>query len=163
MSELGYNFYMTLCDGKGMSLDGASRKNLEIDFRGLRYSKADGLDSIGKAKNIYTEEYADSDRVRVHMPRVVTNSPTTVKFTFFFVGDDRREVYHEFVDYVREGYHVYYDDARRKYLYFYVSGEISPAEEMLYGSTPYLKFVFEASNLFGRTFDVPFDSAHLVE
>lgn len=163
MSELGYNFYMTSCTSTGGVLEGAIRKNLEVDFRGLRYSRAEGLDKIGKAKNIYTETYADSDRTRVYIPDVITNEATTVNFTFFFVGENRREVYNEFLEYVRNGYKVYYDDARKKYLYFFISGEIKPAQEVHYGSVPYLKLTISVQNIFGRTFDVPFDEAHLIK
>lgn len=153
---------MTSCTNKGEAIAGASRMNLEKDFNGLRYSRAEGLDKIGKAKNIYTEKYADSDRTRVYMPEVVTNEPTTVNFTFVFVGDNRRNVYDEFLEYVRNGYKVYYDDARRKYLYFFVNSEIKPAEEAHYGSMPYLKMTLSVQNIFGRTFDAPFDDAHLI-
>ncbi len=162
MSELGYNFYMTSCTNKGEAIAGASRMNLEADFSGLRYSKAEGLDKVGAAKNIYTETYADSERTRVYVPDVVTNEPTTVNFTFFFVGDTRRESYDAFIAYVRNGCKVYYDDARKKYLYFFVKNEIKPAEEAHYGSVPYLKMTLSVQNIFGRTFDAPFDDAHLI-
>jgi hypothetical protein len=153
-NEYGYEFFMQECDKYGNILAGSTPKNLEVDFQGLRYSRAEGLDKIGKPKNIYTEKYSDSDRMRVHVPENITNEPTTVKFTFYFVGDNRQRTYHAFLEYIRKGYHRYYDTCRRKYLYFFVDSELKPAEEMLYGSAPYLKFDFTAQNIFGKTFDI---------
>lgn len=155
MSELGYNFYMVECDKQGKVANEENEIGLEQHFKGMRYSKAEGLDKIGKPKNIYSEKYADSDRLRVHVPNEITNEATNVTFTFFFVGNDRQKVYHDFLDYVRKGFHRYHDDARNKYLYFCVNSELKPAEEMLYGSVPYLKFDLEVQNIFGRTFDSP--------
>lgn len=147
---------MVECDKYGHIPMGAQEINLERDFKGLLYSKAEGLDAIGKAR-VYKETYADSDRVRVHIPTLPTNEPTKVTFTFFFVGDDRRAIYNSFVSYVTKGFHCYHDDARGKYLYFYVEGEVKPAEEKWHGSNPYLSLELEVENLFGRTFDAPLD------
>lgn len=151
---MDYKFYMQECDSKGNILSGAPLKDLEVDFEGMRYSKADGLDKIGKPR-IYTESFADSNRLRVHIPEKLTNEATTVKFTFFFTGENRRSVYDSFVEYVRKGFKVYHDTARKKYLYFCINTEITPATEEWYGSTPYLELQLTAQNIFGRTFDAP--------
>ena len=62
---MDYKFYMQRCDkyGSPMSVpDGTPNKDLlenQIDlesyFVGLRYRSCQGLNTIGKAKNIYTE------------------------------------------------------------------------------------------------------------
>lgn len=156
MSEKTYRFYMQECTAKGVIIEGSQEIDLENypDFEGLRYSKAEGLDRIGKPR-VYTEKFSDSDRLRVHIPSELTNDATTVDFTFFFVGEKRRTSYHNFVEYVRKGYKVYHDDARRKYLYFFVNSDIAPATEQWYGSTPYLELKLTVQNIFGRTFDNP--------
>ena len=151
-----YNFYMQECTPQGRLLAGSKRRDLENDpeFEGLKYSRAEGLDKIGKPR-IYTEEFSDSDRLKVHIPKTLTNKPTTVKFTFYFTGENRRESYKNFVEFVRSGYRMYYDTARNKYLYFFVNEEITPASEQHYGSTPYLELQLTVQNIFGRTFDEP--------
>lgn len=151
-----YKFYMQECSNDGAILEGSKERDLENDkdFEGLKYSKAEGLDKVGKPR-IYTEEFKDSDRLRVHIPKNLTNNPTTVKFTFFFTGNNRRTSYKKFVDFVRGGYRVYHDTARGKYLYFFVNDEISPASEKHYGSIPYLELQLTVQNIFGRTFDEP--------
>ena len=156
MSEKTYKFYMQECNAKGIVIDGSQEIDLENHptFEGLKYSKADGLDKIGKPR-VYTEKFSDSDRLRVHIPSTLTNDATTVEFTFFFLGKNRRTSYQNFVEYVRKGYKVYHDDARGKYLYFFVNSDISPATEQWYGSTPYLELKLTVQNIFGRTFDNP--------
>lgn len=151
---MNYKFYMQECNSQGKVLAGAPIKDLEVDFNGMKYSKVEGLDKIGKPR-IYTERFADSDRLRVHIPSELTNDATTVKFTFFFTGENRREVYDSFIEYVRKGFKRYHDTARNKYLYFCVNTEIAPAKEQWYGSTPYLELQLTVQNIFGRTFNEP--------
>lgn len=151
-----YKFYMQECSSKGIVIEHSEQIDLENDprFEGLRYSKAEGLDKVGKPR-IYTEEFKDSNRLRVYMPNNLTNNPTTVRFTFLFVGENRRNSYKNFIDFVRSGYRVYHDTARNKYLYFFVNEEISPAKEKWHGSVPYLELQLTVQNIFGRTFDEP--------
>lgn len=151
-SEMGIHFYMVECDNKGYVSADAEEKDLELDFEGLLYSKASGLDAIGKPRT-YSETYGDSERTRVYIPQELTHDPTSVEFTFFFTGENRQAVYHEFLDYVCNGFHRYYDNYRKKYLYFYINGEVKPAEEKLYGATAYLKLELTVQNIFGMTFN----------
>ena len=57
------------------------------DYVGLRYLKAEGMNTIGKSKNIYTEQYADSDRLRVYLPPDgnYANEATVVTMTFVVI------------------------------------------------------------------------------
>ena len=149
-----HKFYMWKCDDKGFVANENDKKDLEKDFDGLLYSQASGLDSIGTPRT-YAEEYAESDRARVYLASPSTASANKVTFTFYFVGENRRAVMKEFIDYITDGFHRYYDDARKKYFYFYVASEINNITEQHYGSVPNTKLVFEAKGLFGRTFDTP--------
>lgn len=153
-SEYGYEFFMQECDNKGDAIEGSTQKNLEKDFAGLRYSKIEGIEQIGKAKNIYSETYADADRLRVHVPPTIQNDATTVTLTLYFVGDDRFASLDAFNAYVRDGFHRYWDSARNKWFAFYIQDELKPAEQMWYGTTPYLKMEYPLKNIFGRTFDL---------
>ena len=149
---MGIHFYMVECDAKGGVITGAQEKDLEKDFDGLLYSKAEGLDTIGKPRT-YSEAYSDSDRLRVYIPQDLTHEATMVEFTFFFTGEERQKRYHEFLAYITQGFHRYYDNYRKKYLYFFVNNEVKPAKEMLYGSLPYLQLDLTVQNIFGKTFD----------
>ena len=153
-SDMGIRFYMVECDNKGKVLPDAIEKDLEKDFDGMLYSKAEGLDSVGKPRT-YSEKYNDSDRLRVYLPADITHDATTVEFTFFFTGESKQAVYHEFLSYIGKGFHRYYDNFRKKYLYFFVNSEVKPAEEKHFGSTPYLKLDLTVQNIFGKTFDEP--------
>lgn len=151
MATSKYKFYMAECDAEWKVKD-STTKDLEVDFEGLRYQEAKGLNLTGKPR-LYTETYADADRVRVYIPENVTYEPTTITFRFVFFGDNRYATYDSFVAWVSGKRMVYHDDARNKWAYFYVADSVQPAEEMWYGSTPYLRLELKVSNVYGRTFD----------
>ena len=161
--ESTYKFYMVACDNKGMPIKGAPTMDLERDFKvekdgvvvgQLRYKECKGLNEIGEAR-VYTEEYSDSDRLRVHIPDNLTHKPTTVTLTLYFIGEDRYTVYDSFNVYLKGSkYHIYYDTARKKKLVFFVKDGISVEESQWLGSTPYIQVAYKLSNIFGRTFDV---------
>ena len=161
--ESTYKFYMVACDNKGNPIVGAQTMDLEKDFKvekngvvvgQLRYKECKGLNEIGAAR-VYTKEYSDSDRLRVHIPDNLTHKPTAVTLTLYFVGEDRYTVYDSFNAYLKGSkYHIYYDTARKKKLIFFVKDRISVGESQWFGSTPYIQVSYKLSNIFGRTFDV---------
>ena len=150
---MNYHFYMVECSNKGEVL--GTERDLEASFDGLVYMKADGLNLLGKPR-VYTEKFADSDRLRVYKPEITLREPTTVTLSFAFTGQNRYNTYQEFTEYVSDNYIRYRDTARNVYLYFYVEDEIKPAKEMWYGSEPYLTLDLKVKNIFGRTFNEPF-------
>lgn len=154
MSEYGYEFYMQECNSKGELLTGTAPKNLEQDFQGLRYASIDGIEALGAPKNVYSESYADADRLRVYAPTEIKHKETPVTLTLYFVGDNRFTSLNAFNEYVKKGFHRYWDTARNKWFAFFVKDELKPAEQMWHGSTPYLKMDYKLTNIFGRTFDV---------
>lgn len=159
MNEFGYEFYMQECDKRGVVLAGSEAKSIERDFglsdgSVIRYSRLDGIEELGTPKNVYSESYADADRLRVYAPKDVKHKATTVTLTLFFVGDSRYKLLDEFNAYVKSGFHRYWDTARGKWFAFYVGGELKPAVQMWYGSVPYLKMDYKLTNIFGRTFDI---------
>lgn len=154
MSEYGYEFYMQECNSKGELLTDTAPKNLEQDFQGLRYASIDGIEAFGAPKNVYSESYADADRLRVYAPTEIKHKETTVTLTLYFVGENRFTSLNAFNEYVKKGFHRYWDTARNKWFAFFVKDELKPAEQMWHGSTPYLKMDYKLTNIFGRTFDV---------
>lgn len=152
MATSKYKFYMAECDAK-WDVKPDTQRDLESDFEGLRYQEAKGLNLTGKPR-LYTETYADADKVRVYIPEDVTYEPTTITFSFVFLGENRYKTYDAFVSWVSGKKMAYWDDARKKRVFFYVADSIQPAEEKWYGSTPYLRLELKVSNVYGRTFDV---------
>ena len=147
----GYEFFMQEVDNKGNLL--GNDVNLEEAFDGLKYSAIVGIDNLGAVKNIYTETYADANRVRVSMPEKVQRESTQITLVLYFVGEKRAEVFKSFCDYICNGRHRYWDTARNKYFDFYISEELTPSDELWYGSTPYFKVDVKMNNIFGKTFD----------
>ena len=147
-----YKFYMQSIDRSGSLIEG-TQKDLEADFSGLLYKKCEGLNTIGKPR-VYTEKYADSDRLRSYVPTNITNEATVVKLTLYFMGENRQSAYDSFNSYIREGHHAYWDTARNKRFDFFLSDAIDVSNEMWYGSTPYFEATYTLQNLNGKTVDV---------
>ena len=124
--------------------------DLETVFKGMRYAKSKGLDTIGEART-YEETFAETDKVNVYMPSEPVNKQTKVDITFYFIGENRRSVKDQFDEYIRKGIHRYWDTARNKEFEFYVKDKIEPSEELWYGSTPYIEVTYRLNNINGKT------------
>lgn len=133
-----------------MQKEGEGAIDIEAYFPGLRYQKCVGLNDKGKRLNIYTEEYSDSDTLRVWQGEEVTRKATTITFTFFFLGDTRREAFNNFYNYVKNGKITYWDTARNKEALLVLADEIKISEEDWKGSTQYFSASFKFQNLWGE-------------
>lgn len=140
-------------------IDIAGQSAIDIEsytpFSGLLYMKADGMNDIGKSKNIYTETYADSDNLRVFLPNDgnYTNEATKITMHFLVVGSEvqRQTTIRNFENYVRQGIHRYWDDARNLAFDFIVQEEIKVSDEKWHGSSPYVEIEVQMQNLNGKT------------
>ena len=145
-----YTHYMQRTDVVGYNII-----DIEEQFDGLLYMRAEGMNDIGKSKNVYTEGYADSDRLRVHLPPDgnYTNEATKITMHFLVVGDaaQRQATIRAFENYVREGVHRYWDDARNLEFDFIVQDEIKVSDEKWHGSSPYVEIAVPMQNLNGKT------------
>ena len=146
-----YTHYMQRIDITASAIDIENYN----DFKGLRYMKTDGMNTIGKSKNVYTETYADSDRLRVHLPNngEYTNEATKITMHFLIIGNasTRESTLRNFTTYLRTGIHKYWDDARNLEFDFIVQDEIKVSDEMWHGSTPYVEIAVTMQNLNGKT------------
>lgn len=137
--------------------------DIEERYDGLLYEKMEGIFDVGKAKNIYTETYADDDRVRSYFPPdgVVTNESTTVNLYVLIVGDQaqRLATLDAFMTELRSGVHRYRDDARCRMFDFIVVDEASVSDERWHGSMPYVEVKIPMMNLNGKT--TPYQPASL--
>lgn len=145
-----YTHYMQRVD-----LDSQPTYDIEEQFSGLLYMRAEGMNDIGKSKNVYTETYADSDRLRVFLPNngEYTNEATKITMHFLVVGDadTRQGIIDDFYEYVRIGVHRYWDDARNLEFDFIVQDEIKVSDEKWHGSSPYVEIAVVMQNLNGKT------------
>lgn len=138
-----------------IDITGQNAIDIEDYFVGLLYMSADGMNDIGKPKNIYTEDYADSDRKRFYLPNddEYANEATKITMHFLIVGsaEDRQDTLNRFTEYVRKGVHRYWDDARNLEFDFIVTDEIKVSDERWHGSSPYVEIAVPMQNLNGKT------------
>lgn len=125
--------------------------DLEKTFDGLHYSKCSGLDNYGKTKNIYTETYAETSEIRVYIPEKISRENTEIEFEFIFDGDNRRDTYHNFVEWLSGKRLKYCDTLRNRELEMILMESVEPEEDELYGSHTYIKVPFKFKNLKGET------------
>lgn len=142
-----YKFYMSRW------IDNAweTQVSLEDYFSGMKYISCEGLSNRGKIKNIYTENFAEVEDLRVYMPETVVRENTDIEFVFGFEKGNRRDVFDSFVDWV-SGYKIkYWDTARNRELEMVLIDKIEVDEDILLGSSPFITVNFKFKNLKGST------------
>lgn len=140
-----------------VDLPGQTEIDLENDpdYVGLKYMQAKGINTVGESKNVYTEQYADSDRLRAYLPPDgnYANKATVITMTFLVIGSAKRRqaTIDNLYEYVRKGVHRYWDTARNREFDFIVTDEIDVSDEKWYGSQPYVEITLKMQNLNGST------------
>lgn len=148
---------MQKCTKEGVLIS-ETRKDLEADFEGLRYMEAKGIEKVGKAKNVYTEQYADSDELRTWHPsengEKTTHEATTIQLKLLFYGENRRKTYDEFNEYILGGYRMFWDTLRGRKFIFMVTEAVEPSDDNFKGGIPYIIGTWTLQNLKGKTENV---------
>lgn len=125
--------------------------DIETKFDGLHYVKCDGLSKFGAIKNVYSETYSETSELRVYIPETVARENTDIEFEFAFDGENRRDTYHSFVEWLSGKRLKYWDTLRNRELEMILMESVEPEEDELYGSHPYIKVPFKFKNLKGET------------
>lgn len=149
MKDYHFKMQTTTKDGVGVG----AVKDLEADFPGLLYCKCEGLESVGAAKNIYTEDYAEESGLRVYHPTdttggAVAHKETEVKLTLIFVDDARRTAYTAFRTFLESGRLFYWDTARHKKVWLILQKEVAPDADTLVPDG-YIGCTFVFTNIWG--------------
>lgn len=149
MKEYHFKMQLTNAAGEGTG----SVKDLETDFPGLHYCKCEGLEDVGKAKNIYLESYPEASGARAYHPsdntESVTYETTEVKLTLIFLNDTRRVAYNQFRAFIDSGRLFYWDNARNKKVWLVREKDpVKPDNDTIVPSG-YIGVTFVFTNLWG--------------
>lgn len=146
-----YHFYMQPTDRNGV--EQGVVKDLEKDFKGLFYCSCDGLETVGRVKNIYTESYVEQSGVRVYHPsdnnKVATYEATRVELELFFSGTEARKTLHEFRRFVLSSRVYFWDTARHKKVWLILQEESAPTEDSI-KNDKFIRMTFTFSNIWGE-------------
>lgn len=144
-----YKFYMSryINDEEGWE----EEVELTEKFKGLIYCQCEGLSSYGEVKNVYTESFPESDTLRVYLPEKATRESTDIKLTVAFKGEDRRDVYDSFVEFISGKRIKYWDTVRKREVEMIQADKIEVDEDIIYGSAPYIAVEFPFKNIKGQT------------
>lgn len=144
---MDYKFYISrYVDGSWE--DGT---DLESYFEGLHYLKCYGLSKFGAVKNVFTETFAETSELRVYLPETVARENTDVEFEFVFDGENRRDTYHSFVEWLSGKRLKYWDTLRNRELEMILIESVEPEEDELLGSHPFIRVPFKFKNIKGQT------------
>lgn len=145
--DVEYKYYMS----RYVDNSWEAETSLEDYFNGMLYLSCSGLSSKGKPKNIYTESYAETDELRVYLPDVITRENTDIEFSFAFKGENRRDIYDKFTDWV-SGYKIkYWDTCRNRVAEMILQEAIETSDDEIIGSEPYITVKFKFKNIKGTT------------
>lgn len=125
--------------------------DLELNFKGMYIKQITGLSDKGNPKNIYFEKYAESDKLRSYAPKDVKLDATEISIVAVFLGDNCRDVFDSFFEYVRNGRIDYWDNIRKRKTRMMLSGEVKLSDDNLKGSDKYIIASFPFQNLYGKT------------
>lgn len=132
-------------------------KNIEEAFD-CKYVKMEGLNEYGKVKNMYTESYAETEELRVHIPEEVLYENTDISLTLLFpaTSEERLDITsneRRFFEYVSGRRVEWYDTFRRRFAVLVLINKPELVQEVLYGDTRYREVKYTFKNIYGRTFD----------
>lgn len=125
--------------------------SLEDYFNGMKYMSCSGLGTRGKTKNIYTENYAETEELRVFLPEQTVRENTDIEFEFVFTGEKRRDIYDNFCDWITGHRLRYWDNCRFRQVEMILIEEIDVDDDELYGSDPSILAKFKFKNLKGQS------------
>ena len=129
-------------------------RDLESYWPGLKYVKCTGIENVGAPKNIYTEDYPESDGPRVFHPSDkdggrVAHKETNIALTIAFVNDKNfRETYNSFCRYISSGRLYFWDTFRNKKMLLLLNKEIAPETDVVKG-VKHIISTFNFTNLWG--------------
>lgn len=141
--------------------ENATPISLEDKFTGLKYSKCIGLFDKGARMDVYSEEYSDSDTLRIWQGDNIARKATIITITLYFTGNDRKAQYEAFYNTIKQGRWLYWDSVRLKQALVILKDEFKPNDEVYKGSTPYFEVSFKLQNLWGECKDCD-DSGNLI-
>lgn len=133
-------------------------KDIEKEF-GCKYVKLEGVNEYGKAKNIYTESYAETEELRVYVPEKVLYENTDISLTLVFPcvsKNNRLDVTTNeriFFEYVSGRCVEWYDTFRERYLTLLLINKPEVVGEVLYGDMRYREIKYTFKNIYGRSFE----------
>ena len=142
-----YKFYMSRWVDNQWETD----TDLESTFDGMKYVSCKGLSDYGKIKNIYTENYAETDALRLYLPENAVRENTDIEFEFGFEKENRRDVYDSFVEWISGHKLKYWDTCRKREVEMILIEKIEVDEDVLIGSSPFIVVPFKFKNINGQT------------
>lgn len=164
---MNYNFYIQrfprrVWDDQTQNYIVIAGDTSEIDIEQrfkCKYVKMEGIGENGKAKNIYTENFAEAEALRLYVPKTVIYENTNLSLTLLFLAEngDQMDIQtneREFFEFVSGRPLEYNDTFRKRYVSMILINKPEVVGEVLYGDTRYRQIKYTFKNIYGRSFAV---------
>lgn len=130
--------------------------NLEEKFK-CKYVRMEGIAENGKVKNVYTESYAEDERLRVCNPQSILYDNTDVSLTLLFLATENNEMdiqngERDFFEFVSGRQVEFHDTFRNRYISLILLNKPEVVGEVLYGDNRYRQVKYTFKNIYGRSF-----------
>lgn len=121
------------------------------------YVKMEGISENGKAKNIYTESFAETDELNIYIPDEIAYENTKCSLTLLFaaMSDNRMDVQDNeraFFEAISGKKIEWHDNFRNRYVTLVLIEAPKVVGERLYGGSRYREVKYTFQNVFGRSF-----------
>lgn len=135
----------------------SSRLDVESEFN-CKYVSFKGVSETGKVKNIYTENYAETEELRTFIPKDIVYENTELTLTLLFAPEGTTETdiqanERRFFEFVSGRKVEWYDTFRKRYVTLLLLNKPEVVNEVLYGGSRYRQVKYTFKNVFGRSFD----------
>lgn len=160
-----YKFYIQLCPQKVWSnlrqamidVSQSDLLDLEEHFK-CKYVKAEGIAENGKVRNIYTESYAETEKLRTFVPEELVYENTEIALTLLFLPETKDEMdiqnnERAFFDFVSGRKVEFHDTFRNRYVTLLLINKPEVVGEVLYGGSRYRQVKYTFKNVYGRSFE----------
>lgn len=150
-----FKFYITPC--VEYSTDTYKGQiDLESKF-GCKYESFTGLTENGDASNVFTEDYAEGEQVRVYEPdpSELAHSSTECKLTLLWLANKDGVILpkeQSFQDFIFGRRVIWYDTFRKRYYILLMQKQPSVGEEKLYGGQQWRQVTYTFTNLAGKSY-----------
>lgn len=145
-----YRFFFQKANADGTA--SGSPIDIEASYPGVRYRSMEGLETVGKVKNTYSESYPEGQSLRLFHPSDKGLDPvydtTTLTLSLCMLGDGRRDALAELRKLLYSGRLYYWDTARNRKAYVVLTAEQEVEKDTLKG----MKIItcnFKLTNLWG--------------
>lgn len=131
--------------------------DIEENFS-CRYVRVEGLSDDGNVKNVYTEEYAETEELRVYSPKTILHKNNEISLTLLFLANNNTNPYdvqdneRRFFEFIKGRKVEFHDNFRNRWVSLLLLNKPETVGEVLYGGSRYRQVKYTFKNIYGSSY-----------